>query len=374
MQVKTVSISLKILTCVCFETQLIISTLQFNNNSFGIKNEMKKIVLFLLMVVGFSVVGNAQQEAQYTQYMFSRVLYNPGATGSRGSICATVFYRNQWLGLELDSPAPGVNPGSTPTSMMFSFESPVKFLHGGLGFSLASDKVGYHSNTTINIDYALRLFWGSGSLAAGFEVNLQNNTFDPSSLFGEDGLPGNYTDPVTNTSDPLAPSEQVSDMLFDLSTGLFYQVAGRYYLGVSLKNLLAAESEKLHWKNARTLYLMAGYDYVLPFNPSLRLRPSALIKSTSLSIHQVEATCLLDYQNMFWGGLSYRHNDAIAVLAGVNWQKLRVGISYDMTTNRLGTFKPGRSQGTAELYMKYCFRVIIPPNPPTGYRNTRYLL
>ena len=121
-------------------------------------------------------------------------------------------------------------------------------------------------------------------------------------------------------------------------------------------------------------YLHGGYDFVFPSNPSFKLKPSALVKTANFSVFQADISCLLDYQNTVWGGVSYRVFDAVSILAGVQWNKLRVGLAYDITTTRLGTYKSGRSAGSIEFYLKYCFKVIIPQKKPSVYRNTRYLL
>lgn len=338
------------------------------------KTKLRKIISFSLMVLGFSCVGMAQQEAQYSQYMFNRLAINPAYAGSTGSMCATMFYRNQWIGLQLDPPAPGYSAGSTPVDYLFSFDSPVKILHGGIGLTLNADKVGYHNTFSGSIDYAFRIYWGPGNLAAAIEGNFFNSTIDFTQFVGHNDLSGNYVDPVISAGDPsLGGASDANDFIIDLSTGLYYQVPGLYYFGISGKNLLASESQKLNWKNARVLYLMGGYEYALPINPSFKLKPSFLLKTADFSIFQLDLSCLLDYQNLFWGGVTYRYQDAVAVLAGLSWEKLRVGFAYDMTTSKLGYLKPNQSDGTIEAYLRYCFKVIIPPKPPMIYRNTRYL-
>ena len=74
-----------------------------------------------------------------------------------------------------------------------------------------------------------------------------------------------------------------------------------------------------------------------------------------------------------WETAMNRVQDAIYILTGVHWKNVRVGLSYDLTTSRLGTYKPGRSIGSVELYLKYCFKVSVPRKPNTVYGNTIYL-
>ncbi len=307
--------------------------------------------------------------------MFNRLAINPAYAGSSGSICASLMYRNQWLGLSLDSPAPGIEAGSTPTDYLFSFDMPVKFLHGGIGLTLFSDKIGYTSMVSGSFDYAFRIYWGPGNLSAAIEGNFFSASRDYTQLIGSSDLSGDYTTPTTNSGDPaLNGDADANDFLIDASTGIYYQVPGTYYFGLSLKNILAAKSTVLNYQNSRVLYLLGGYEYVIPSNPSFRLKPSALIRTADFSVFQVDLSCLMEYQNFMWGGVSYRFQDAVAFLAGINWNKMKVGLAYDLTVSKLGTFKSGLSAGTLEAYLRYCFKIVIPPKLPSIYQNTRYLL
>ncbi len=315
-----------------------------------------KLSLFVIALV-FSCVAMAQ-EPQFSQYMFNRMSYNPGYAGSSGSICAALMYRNQWLGLHLDAPNANAKAGSTPQDVLFTFDMPVKFLHGGLGLNVVKDMIGYHDNISASLDYAFRMFWGEGNLSAGAEVSLMSSKLDKASIIAED------------PNDPVLAGLGESATLIDAGVGIYYQVPGKYYVGVSVKNLLGAHSDEIMFTNARTAYAMGGFEYVPSSAPSVRIKPSALLKTANLSYFQADLTCLIDYRNAFWGGLGYRVQDAVYALAGIHWKKLQVGVSYDFTTSRLGAYKFGRSMGSIELYMKFCFKVVVPRKPNTSYGNT----
>ena len=315
-----------------------------------------KLSLFVIALV-FSCVAMAQ-EPQFSQYMFNRMSYNPGYAGSSGSIGAALMYRNQWLGLHLDAPNAKAKAGSTPQDVLFTFDMPVKFLHGGLGLNVVKDMIGYHDNISASLDYAFRMFWGEGNLSAGAAVSLMSSKLDKGSLIPED------------PNDPVLSALGESATLIDAGVGIYYQVPGKYYVGVSVMNLLGAHSDEIMFSNARTAYAMGGFEYVPSSAPSVRIKPSALLKTANLSYFQADLTCLIDYRNAFWGGLGYRVNDAVYALAGIHWKKLQVGVSYDFTTSRLGAYKFGRSMGSIELYMKFCFKVVVPRKPNTSYGNT----
>ncbi len=326
------------------------------------------------MTMLFSAIATAQNEGQYTHFMFNRLSYNPAYAGSSGAISFTLLYNNQWMGLDLQAPVQGLEAGTTPTNYLFSFDMPVSFLHGGIGAVFNSQSIGYHNNTTINIDYAFRIYWGPGNLSAAVEANLYNFAFNTSNLRGAGDLTGDPTNPGSSTSDPSISGQDVSEFMVDVSTGLYYQVPGVWYASLSVKNLLGSHSDALGYQNARTLYLMGGYEYTFPFNPSFKLKPSFLAKAADFAIYQAEAAVLLDYENAFWGGLGYRINDAFSFLAGVNWKWLRVGVAYDLTTSKLGFAKTGRSFGSLELFVSGNFRISTSKRTPTVSRNTRFQL
>lgn len=321
-------------------------------------------------MVLFLSTANAQMDGQYTHFMYNRLSYNPAYAGSSGDISLTALYRNQWMGLTLQAPTPDGDPGSTPKNILFSFDMPVSWLHGGLGLVINSEQVGYHDNLCIDLDYAFRIFWGPGNLSAAIGLNLYNLKFDTGQLYGDDDLPGDPYGTASASGDPLVDGRAESDFIFDLSTGLYYQMPGKWYVSFSAKDLLGAKSEAFNFHNVRTFYLMGGYEYHFPYNPSFTLKPSVLLKSSALVHYQADIACLLDYENVFWAGLSYRWGDAFNLLAGVNFMKyLQVGVSYDLTTSRMG-FGNGRSIGSAEIYLNGSFQIHVPKRPPTVSGNT----
>ena len=332
-----------------------------------------RIAVFLVAMVLLLSSLQAQNEGQYTHFMFNRLSYNPAFAGSSGNISATALYRNQWMGFKLQPAVSGGEAGSTPTDMLFSLDLPVRWLHGGLGLNFTSEKLGYHSDNTLEFDYAFRIFWGAGTLAAGVGAELQSCQFKTSGLVGMNDLSGDPSNPVASSSDPLVSGSDLSDFLFDVSTGLYYQVPGLYYVGLSVKNLLGARSDVLNLRNARTIYLMGGYEYSFPYNPSLKIKPSALVKTADFAVFQADVACLLDYENIFWGGLGYRWGDAFTFMAGLNFLKImQVGVAYDLTSSKLG-FAGGRSLGSVELFLNLSFQINVPKKSPTVSGNTLYL-
>lgn len=325
------------------------------------------ILYFLIAILLTLPFGaQSQQEPQFTQYMFNRLSYNPAYAGSNGAMCATVFYRSQWMGLSLSDPNGKSTGASSGETMNISFDMPVRFLHGGIGATVISDKIGFWDNIYAKIDYAFRVQLPTGNLAIGLEGQLFNASLDASNLIGFDQF--NENDEIGETSDPLINADDQDDMLFDLGLGIYYQIPGKLYLGFAASKLLQTNSDKLHWNNKRFYYILAGYEWTVPSYPSIRILPSALLKTdfASGSAYQLDATLLAEYEHRFWGGVSYRVQDAFMVLAGFAFKDFKIGMSYDIPTSRIST----QASGSFEVFARYCFKIENPPDPPTIYRNT----
>lgn len=333
-------------------------------------NKNKNVYIIISFFVVCCVVGVgrafAQQEPHFTQYMFNRLSYNPAYAGSNGAMCATVFYRNQWMGLSLSDPNGQSTGASSGETMNISFDMPVRFLHGGIGATIISDKIGFWNNIHAKIDYAFRIQLPTGNLAIGVEAQLFNASLDATKLIGADQF--NENDEIGQTNDPLILQSETDDMLFDFGAGIYYQIPGKLYLGFATSKLMQTQSDKLHWNNRRFYYVLAGYEWALPNYPSIRILPSALMKTdfSSASAYQIDATLLAEYEHRFWGGLSYRVQDAVMILAGFSFKDFKVGMSYDIPTSRIST----QASGSFEVFARYCFKIENPPAPPTIYRNT----
>ncbi len=309
---------------------------------------MKKTLLACLLFV--STYSFSQQDPQVSHYMYNRLGFNPGYAGATGSICATLIGRQQWVGFD-----------GAPKTNIISIDGPVKLLHGGLGLTVATDKLGFENNFFGKLSYAFRLPIGDdGNLGIGVEAGLYNKSIN-----------GNWiaTDPVA--SDKSIPTGKAADNTFDLGFGVHYHTP-KFYVGLSSTHLNQGKIEKdnLSFEIARHYYLTAGYNYDI--NETFTLRPSALVKSVGSST-QFDLNVNVLYNNLLWLGVSYRTSDAIVPMVG--FQKafnaksaFKVGYAYDVTTSRLKT----QSNGSHELMLGFCY-TIVPKTTTTKYKNVRFL-
>jgi len=311
--------------------------------------------LFLLVFVFYSTIAIAQQLPQYTQYMFNKIAYNPGYAGSENGICVGGLIRQQWVGFK-ETDAEGGSTNVAPETYVVSINAPIRALRGGLGATIIQDKIAFQDNITLNLMYAYQTTLGSGDLGVGLQLCLLNKTIDFTKY-----------NPPTNVTDPLLPQAQQSDMIFDAGIGLYYRVPDNYYLGLSVLQLLESKTatDATSTKLKRQTNLIGGYEFTMPNTPTIELLPSFMIKTDGSSV-QYDLSALLRYKGQFWGGMTFRYQDAIAIILGMEYKNFNIGYSYDINTSAIGSY------GSHEIRVGYCFKIEVSKIKKV-YRNTRFL-
>ncbi len=332
---------------------------------------MRHLILTVTFVLT-SIIVFAQQEIQYTNFMFSQMAYNPGYAGSNDAICATILDRQQWMGYKGTD-----GNGGAPTTMFLSIDAAVNPLLGGLGLTIVSDKIGFENNLSVHLAYAFRLNLGPGKLGIGVQGGFINKQIDFSKFD-----PIDPNDPLLGGSTGPASVGQQSSMGFDLSFGLHYKIQGKLYAGLSTTQMQGLWGGQATFPTSNAgnpeyrsnYFIYGGYYYELPMAPSITLNPNILVK-TDFTSTQFDINLLAWYNNQIWAGVSYRATDAVAVLAGYKVLNtgsfidgLNAGISYDITTSAMNR----NSSGTFEIFINYCFK-IVPVEHPQGHSTVRFL-
>ncbi len=328
-----------------------------------------KIILTFnfLLLIGF--ISFAQQEMQVSHNMFNHMAINPGFAGASGKICANLIYRNQWMGFTDEQTKDG-----NPITTHLSLDAPV-FKHFGVGLNLMQDKLGAETNKMLKLNLAGQFKLGNGKLGVGLAGAFLNKFIDFSKF-----RPGDAISSGGTTSDPLLTTKsKESNMMIDLSFGLFYKVPDNFYFGISSSQLRQASkivgASKVNYELKRHYYITGGKEIKLQSMP-LKLVPSVLIKS-DMSSTQFDINCLAIWNEKYWGGLTYRYTDAVAILLGAQpfaqsgkkgLADLTIGLAYDVTTSAMRK----ASKGSIEIMLGYCFK-ITKPIRVESYRNVIYL-
>ncbi len=295
----------------------------------------------------------------FTQYQSTLLYSNPAYAGLNRGICITGQMRQQWAGFTDTQRGDNVSP----QVYLLSIDSPVKVLHGGVGATIMQDNLadGLWKDIGLQFSYSFQTRLSFGTLGIGAGVNLINRNFD-----------GSKFDPVTPGDNALITSQQ-GDLRADANFGLFLMNPDRYYVGLSVNNLLESTYKKLDpsgedkgVKNDRTYTLVGAYTFVLA-NPIFEIEPSVMILADAATA-QYNLSAIVTYNDKFWGGLNARLGilESIGVIVGVNYKEFRIGYSYDI--NLMGLSVPG----SHEVSLGYCFK-IKGDRSRTSYKNTRYL-
>ena len=291
-----------------------------------IKSNLFILVLFVILFFMVPSV-QAQQDSQYTQYMYNTVSINPAYAGSRGSLSMLGLYRNQWVGLD-----------GAPETLNFSANSPIGVRGVGLGLGFTSDKIGPTSESIITADFSYTIDFATDvKFSFGVKGGLSLYNLDPNKLNIYD--PNDFNLQLENSSSPI------------IGLG-FYMHSEKWYVGLSSPNLLETKyydgiqgstgMEKIH------LYFISGYVFTL--SQDVKLKPSILLKAVGgapLAV-DISANALLYDKVTF--GLAYRLDAAVSALAGFQISdSIMMGYAYDYDTTELGNY----NSGSHELFLRF---------------------
>ncbi len=327
-----------------------------------------KVFFFAVLLFSGSLTGLAQQQPQFSHNMFNNMGINPAYAGLQNSICFTVLARHQWLGFKTptsntdsnsQNPTSGLYDNLNPVTYQLSVDATVPFVRGGIGLTILQDQLGYEKNFGVGLAYSYHLKLGSNRLGLGAQVSFLDRRFDFSSL-----------NPLVSGDPALSGGSEKSRMFVDFAAGAFFQ-GKDIWVGVSGSQLRQATNAITdpQIKLNRHLYFAGGFIAALPNNPSITLSPSVLFK-TDMNTLQADINALATYNKRIWGGVSYRLQDAIVFLVGMNIEQLSFGYSYDFTLTQIG--RRGRSFGSHEVMIQYRFNLHL-DKIRRIQRNVRFL-
>ncbi len=275
---------------------------------------MKKISLLLIFITILTVKDmSAQQDPQYTQYMYNMNIMNPAYAGSKESLSITALYRTQWSGLD-----------GAPETITFSAHSPVGE-RVGLGLSAIKDELGPISETNVYIDFSYTLPLGENvKLALGLKAGATFHDVGLTSLELQD--PG----------DPFF-SEDISNVYPNVGAGAFLYTEN-FYLGLSVPNFLNSihlDENGLQY-GSETQHFFATAGYVFQISDNFKLKPSVMVKSAFDAPISLDGNLNALFFDRFEIGASYRLDDSFSGLVGFQVTDfLRIGYAYDHITSEL---------------------------------------
>ena len=287
-----------------------------------------------------SIVSQAQQDAQFTQYMYNTININPAYAGSRGFLSLFALHRTQWIGID-----------GAPVTNSFSMNTPLNSSNFGLGVSFLNDRIGPTNENAISADvsYSIRT---SESFRLSFGLKMTANVFnlDVSKL-----NPVNQNDPqFQNFDNSLTPN----------FGGGLYLHSEKTYIGLSIPNLI--ESKRFDsnsvsmFKERINYYLIAGH--VFDISENLKFKPSVLTKLVTGAPLQVDVSGNFLINKKFVVGGAYRWSAAVSGMVGFQISEgIFIGYGYDKETTNLANYNSGSHEVFLRFELSKTYNKIISP-------------
>jgi len=288
-----------------------------------------RIITALLALVSFTS-AHAQQDPQYTNYMYNTININPAYAGSRGALSIFGLHRSQWVGLE-----------GAPTTNSFSVNTPIADSKVGLGVSFVNDALGVMDENTLSVDfsYTLDLNNRGSKLSFGLKgsANLLNVAYSDLNKF--------------NPNDPQILNDVQNEFTPNIGAGIYWHNE-KSYVGFSVpsflestrydNNIQSTMQQKMHY------YLMGGH--VFEINPMLKFKPAFLLKAVEGAPLQADITGNFLISEKFTVGGAYRWDAAWSALVGFQvTDGMFIGYSYDSDVKALRNY----NNGSHEIFMRF---------------------
>ena len=307
---------------------------------------MKKYIL-LLWIVALASGLAAQQDSHYSQYMFNHLAINPSYAGSTENLSGAFIFRKQWMQLD-----------GAPTTQSLTAHTVSNNLRNGYGLSFYNDQIGVTRATSLNLSYAYRILFG----------DHDTEEIKPALAFGLQGSLTQMSSQLSGVRTTSLIASQSQDPAFMNNTNLWLPNVGvgaffntrNFYLGLSAPDLIqnkiigdnTVPNSDAEAREFRNYFLYTGFITGRSDSP-LRFKPSMLLKYVQGAPASVDLNAQFLIRNLIWVGASYRHDDAIVGLIGIQAGKfLHIGYAYDATTSELSTV----SNGSHEIMLRFDFK------------------
>lgn len=298
----------------------------------GIKvNTMRTLSIIILSLLFSLPAARSQQAAQFTQFTFNKLNFNPSLVGAYEALTFTGIYRHQWFGVE-----------GAPRTGMFNVVAPLSQHNAVLGMAMSYDLIGITQTgqATASYAYIMRLP-GNLQLLGGLSGTLEYGRIN-----------WDMADPA-DVGDPLLGSGMKNVWKPNFGAGLTLH-SRAWYVGVSIPRLLknhlyrGSGSQDVKSGEIREVYGMAGFD--VGISPNFRVRPGVLMSYNPSAPLDLGVDLSMLFMNQLIIGAAYRLDDAFSGIVqyrlSTQW---KLGMGYDFTVSALNQY----SNGTAEIMLEY---------------------
>ncbi len=273
-------------------------------------------VLFFLSSLG---TAYAQQNAQYTNFLFNAFAINPANAGLKECLDARAGYRTQWVGFENNPRTIFVNAHQR----IDAISNDRGVIHGA-GLSIEGDNVGPTSSTSAQLAYAVhlplsrkvRISFGVGIGALQYRLDVSQLTVP------------NAGDPVLQNSD--------SELVFPDISGGVWLYSKYWFIGLSGAHLTNPTFDDIGTDTQLqpNFNLMAGR--IFESGERMSYIPAAQLKFTGNSKPSLDVNFWADYDNRVALGVAFRSEDAVAGMLKFNFlDYFTLAYAYDFTYSKV---------------------------------------
>lgn len=309
-------------------------------------------------VLGLTIQQSAAQtDPHFSQYYLYPHFMNPATTGVMdGDVRVSGIYRNQWSSISNPYTTPGITADVATNKNI------------NLGFSVLNQGAGsagfQYTTAHVSVAYTGVKFGSEQQqqLTFGLQAGLISRRFDPTKFQLDDqwipglgynpGLPSSDIFPVTNSS------------VFDIGAGVFYHDASpdkkiTPYGGVAAYHLNRPADPFISSSDLPYIPLRftAHGGAAIWISDQLTITPNFLYMQQGTARAIMLGTYLrvaVNETTDFLAGTYYRINDSFSPFAGITFNNLTIGASYDITTSQLARLSRGAS--AFELSISYMIK------------------
>lgn len=293
------------------------------------KGKLLTVCILIMLLKG----SHAQQDPQYSQYLFNSLVINPSYAGYRGTLNLDVIYRNQWQGIE-----------GAPQTQSFIIDGSFIRDKVGLALGVVNDKAGLRGKFLAYLNYAYKIKMGKErQLALGLAGGLAQYSYNGNKATYEemqmtDFIDGRYT--------YIRP---------DARFGIHYST-NKLFIGFSATNLmgnaLAKDNQKTIALNENPHLFLSG-GYLFQINDFIKMKPSFLLKEDTKGPTSTDLSLNFLLEDKIWLGSSYRSNvnlfkkpnlintakgSGIVGILRFNIANWNIGYAYDYSISSLRSF------------------------------------
>lgn len=314
---------------------------------------MKYKILLALSFLWANVEILAQQDAQFSQYMFSKMYINPATAGlDTANINMGAGYRSQWVGYTAT-----FDDGGAPNTTMLYFSMPIKVLgtRQGLGLHFVNDQLGPLTNIELMLSYAYHYEFRDGILSVGLRGGFYNQVVDFSKFRWND------------ENDPLLTSAgRENQYKPDFALGANVQWR-KWHLGVAFNHLGESSFKYANQITLNSLqnHFTATGGVDIDISPSVSLMPSAILRS-DWNTFSYQGTLLSRIKETYYVGVSLRNSNAIddlIFMVGFNLLKSK-NLSFNYAFDYVLSGRETKAGSSHELMIGYKI-----PNIQKAVRN-----